>query len=100
MYYNTIILKKGCATLSKSEYTKFEKGDTIWGVDSEPVELKRYSIDHEQEAKEELAKYNCTYSSGYVWNVEEYALEYCDCDADGEFIQGSDFDLAKVKDEH
>lgn len=27
----------------------------------------------------------------------EYALEYCECDEDGEFIQGADFDLAEEK---
>lgn len=27
-------------------------------------------------------------------NVEEYALEYCETDQDGEFVEGSDYDLA------
>lgn len=58
---NTIILLEGKANLTRREYKKFAKGDTIWG------------------------------------NVTEYALEYCECDEDGEFIQGADFDLAEEK---
>lgn len=94
---NTIILKKGYARLTESEYKKFEKGDTIWGIDREPEEIKRWNIEDEAEAKAELAKHKCTYDGGNVWDIEEYALEYCECDEDGEFIQGSDFDLAEEK---
>lgn len=48
--------------------------------------------------KAELAKYNCE----YIHNIEtvhviEYALEYCQCDEDGEFIEGSDYDFAEEK---
>lgn len=95
--WNTIILKKGHEYLTEREYKNFEKGDTIYGVDSNPEELKRWNIKDEEEARAELAKYNCTYSSGNVFDIEEYALEYCECDEDGEFVQGSDFDLAKIK---
>lgn len=91
---NTIILKKGYARLTHSEYEKFEKGDTIFGLNSEPEELKRWSIEDKEEAEKELAKYKCSYSGGNVWDIEEYALEYCECDENGEFVQGSDFDLA------
>lgn len=28
-------------------------------------------------------------------DVEEYALEYCDTNTDGEFVNGSDYDLAE-----
>ena len=80
--------------MTNNEYKAFQKGDTIFGIDCNPEELKRWSIEQEQEAKTELAKHNCTYSGGYVWNIEEYALEYCECDEDGEFVEGSDFDLA------
>jgi hypothetical protein len=93
--FNTIILKKGYANLTSREYKRFSKGDTIFGIDSNPEELQRWSIEQEQDAKAELAKHNCTYSSGYVWDIEEYALEYCECDEDGEFVEGSDFDLAR-----
>lgn len=93
--YNTIILKKGFATLTNNEMKKFEKGDTIWGVDRDSEELKRWNIDQEDAAKAELAKYRCSYSSnGVLTDIEEYALEYCKCDEDGEFIEGSDYDLA------
>lgn len=92
---NTIILKKGYVRLTDKEYSRFTKGDTIFGENSAPEEIKRWGIDEVEKAKEELAKYKCEYSHGYFWDIEEYALEYCECDEDGEFIQGSDFELAK-----
>nr|DAR30122.1 MAG TPA: hypothetical protein [Caudoviricetes sp.] len=97
---NTIILLKGKLAYSVSEYKEFSKGDTIWGDTSNPEELRRWDIRQIEEAKAELAKYNCSYTraTALYW-VEEYALEYCECDEDGEFVQGSDFDLAKEKKE-
>ncbi len=92
---NTIILKKGTERLTDMEYKKFEKGDTIWGADRMPEELKRWSIDDKKLAEAELAKHKCTYKKANIWDIEEYALEYCECDEDGELIQGSDFDLAE-----
>ena len=94
--YNTIILKKGFARLTNREMENFEKGNTIWGIDSEPVEVKRWNIEDEDDAKEELEKYRCAYRecTGYV-DIEEYAIEYCSCDEDGEFTEGSNFDLAE-----
>lgn len=93
---DTIILRKGFERLSKQEFKKFEKGDTIWGADSNAEEIKRWDAKDKEEAKKELAKYKCVYSKGIeIWDVEEYALEYCECDEDGEFIQGSDYDLAE-----
>ena len=93
--FNTIILKKGEAKLSKKEYENFQKGDTIFGIDADAEEVKRWSIEEEKQAKEELERYNCLYRSGYDWDIEEYALEYCRCDEDGSFIEGSDCVLAK-----
>lgn len=93
--HNTIILKKGYLRLTDKEYEKFSKGDTIWGSDVNPDELKRWDIEDEESAEKELASYRCTYEHGYVWDIEEYALEYCHCDEDGGFIEGSDYTLAK-----
>lgn len=94
--FNTIILKKGEALLTRGEYKKFNKGDTIWGDGSEPEEIGRWNIGQEQVAKEELSKYSCAYHENIeTWSIEEYALEYCEYDEEGEFVQGSDFDLAK-----
>lgn len=98
---NTIILQRGEALLTKKEYAKFEKGDTIFGADREPKELKRWSIDQEEDAKKELQKFQCKYSVREydgLTSIEEYALEYCECDDDGEFLQGSDFQLASESD--
>lgn len=84
--------------MARERYKKFSKGDTIWGIDREPQEVKRRSIEQEQEAKEELAKHACTYhENAETWSIEEYALEYCECDEEGEFVQGSDYDLAGEK---
>lgn len=95
---NTIILLKGEALLTRDEYKKFSKGDTIWGIDRTPEEIRRWNIEQKQEAKEELEKYACTYhENAETWSVEEYALDYCECDEEGEFVQGSDFDLAVEK---
>lgn len=94
--FNTIILKTGQTTLTKSEYKNFTKGGTIFGIDSEPEELKRWVIEDEEDAKKELAKYSCEYVEyPECWSIKEYALEYCKCDEDGEFVEGSDFELAK-----
>lgn len=98
--FNTIILKKGEARLTRSEFKSFEKGDTIFGCDSEPEELKRWSSDQKEEAQAELEKYRCRYFKGAeLYYAEEYALEFCECDEEGEFISGSDYDLAEEKTE-
>ena len=54
--------------------------------------------DDKDEAEATLAKYQCEYNYGELQNtyyVTEYGLEYCDCDEDGEWEAGSDFDLAE-----
>lgn len=95
--FNTIILLHNSASITRQEWKKFEEGDLIFGADTNPTELKRWSIEQEAEAKAELAKYECSYitnSNPSLVFVEEYALEYCLTDEDGEFVEGSDFDLA------
>lgn len=92
--YNTIILIEGFEVLTDKEYKNFEKGNTIWGIDNNAKEVKRWSIEQEDEAKAELAKLTCEYANGHI---TEYALEYCECDEDGDFICGSDFELAEEK---
>ncbi len=37
--FNTIILKRGSAGLTESEFKKFEKGNTIWGNNSMPEKI-------------------------------------------------------------
>lgn len=97
--FNTIILRHGYARLTDSEYKKFETGDTIWGDNSNPEEIRRWDIGQKEEARKELAKYRCEYSKNYLHDIEEYALEYCECDEDGEFLEGSDYDLAEEKED-
>lgn len=93
---NTIILLADDASLTRREYKSFEKGDLIFGIDSEPKELKRWNIADKEEAMKELAKYKCEYKeSGGCYSIKEFALMYCECDEDGEFVEGADFDMAE-----
>lgn len=91
---NTIILKHGTKRLTDNEYKKFSKGDTIFGNDSHPDEIRCWDINQMDEAKAELAKHRCSYTHGNIWEIEEYALEYCEYD-DDEFVSGSDFEFAE-----
>ena len=57
------------------------------GADINPTELKRWNIEQEDEAKAELAKYECSYITNLNPNlvfIEEHALEYCLTNEDGE----------------
>lgn len=92
---NTIRLVKGEARLTRAEYKKFNKCDTIMGDKNDPVELNKWSIEEKEEALKELSKYRCTYHKGNTYDIEEYALEYYTEDEDGEFIEGSDYDFAE-----
>lgn len=92
---NTIILKKGTCRLTNREFSAFDKGDTIYGNDSNPEELQRWSIEEWKEAHEQLKQYNCSYQQRFnYWNICEFALEFCECDENGDFISGSDYELA------
>ena len=46
-------------------------------------------------AKNELSKFKCSYNRSFDYYViEEYGLEFCNY-FDGEFSDGSDYDLAE-----
>lgn len=93
--FNTIILWKGYEILTNKEHENFETGDTIWGDNACPEELNRWPIEYKEEAQRILAGYRSSYDKGpNLWCIEEYALEYCETDEDGEFVEGSDYDLA------
>ena len=96
MYYNTIILKHGVGSYTKKQFDNFVEGDCDCGENANPEELKRWTGDQYGLAKAELTKYRCSYrkSGGYVF-ADEYALEYCNTDEDGEFLDGSDLDIAE-----
>lgn len=91
-----IRLVKGYARLTNSEYSKFEKGDTIWGDGSSPEELNRWMAEDEAEALKALEAIKCSYSNynSQLVEVMEYALEYFTADEDGEFVEGSDYQMA------
>lgn len=90
---NTIILRHGFGEIA-------DKGDTIFGVDSNAQEIMRWPIEQRAAALEELARHKCIYrefpglGGRSIIQAEEWALEYCECDGDGERIDGSDFDLS------
>lgn len=94
--WNTIILLKGEAVLTSSEMKFFDKGDTIWGNNAEPKEVNRWRAEDEEEAKKVLSEKCSEYSKGiHDTYITEYALMYCDCDNDGEYVDGADYDLAE-----
>ena len=93
--FNTIILLHGDAVLSKMEMKKFKKGDTVINDWADATEVKRWKMSEKDEAIAELASKKCTYKKGIeLTYIDEWALEYCECDEDGEFVEGSDYDMA------
>lgn len=93
--YNTIRLLHNRVNMTTNEYKEFEHGDTIFGVGN-PEVLAKWVIDDIDDAKEELERHYCSAIGGDKYTeVEEYALEYCDMDENGEFECGSDYDLAE-----
>lgn len=48
---NMIRLLHGECRATSEEMKKFKKGDTIWGNDTDPEELKRWTIEEKEEAK-------------------------------------------------
>lgn len=95
---NTIRLLHGECRATNEEMKKFQKGDTIWGNDTDPEELKRWSIEQKEEAKKELSALRCRYVcyNEHLTDVEEYALEFFQSDESGKFVEGSDFELARM----
>lgn len=94
--FSTIRLIHGELTLTNAEFKEFEKGDAVWGCDTDPDIVKTWDISQKDEAKAELAKHRCKYSrSDQLHFIDEWALDYCLCDEEGEFLSGSDFDLAE-----
>ena len=87
--------KHGDAVLSKMEMKKFKKGDTVINDWADATEVKRWKMSEKDEAIAELASKKCTYKKGIeLTYIDEWALEYCECDEDGEFVEGSDYDMA------
>lgn len=91
---NTIILIHGTGEIK-------EKGDAVLGIDNNAAEVKRWTMEQIGEAKAELAKHRCTYHESKTFigstviQADEWALQYCECDEDGEYVTGADYDLAE-----
>lgn len=94
MYYNTIILLHGTGEIAA-------KGDAIFGIDSNAQEIQRWPIGQKADAMAALAEHRCiyreasTFTGSAVIQADEWALEFCECDEDGEYITGADYDLAE-----
>lgn len=73
----------------------YEEGDSIFGVDSCPRELKRW-INDEAAAREELKKYHCKKHINEFVFINEYALEITRVDEDEDFddAMSADYVLA------
>lgn len=89
-------LLKSEARFTKEELKGFEKGDLITGNDVNPEELKRWTGEGcREKALEELKKFNSSYYMGEtLTDVTEYAVETYEADEDGDFLDGSDYDIA------
>lgn len=48
---NMVRLLKGECRANNEELKKFQKGDTIWGNDENPEELKRWKIEEKEEGR-------------------------------------------------
>ena len=89
--YNTIIFWGKDQLLTSGEYKKFEKHSELYGE-----KIKTWQMEEKDEALKELAKHKCKYYRALEgWHIEEYWLEYCEYDEDGEFVEGSDIDFAE-----
>lgn len=93
---NVSRLLKSEARLTSEELKGFEKGDLITGNDVNPEELKRWTGEGcREKALEELKKFNSSYYMGEQFvDVTEYAVETYEADESGEFLDGSDYDIA------
>lgn len=102
--HNTIILWRGSAEFRAREWLKTAKpGDAIFGIDTSPAEVNRWPIDQEAAAWAALAECRSEYTirqgvGGPHIFAEEWALEWCECDEDGDFVEGSDYEVAPAAD--
>lgn len=98
--YNSIRLVRGETCLTLAEHDNFRDGDTLYGDNAEPEVLQVWPAEKLAEAQEELGRHFCKYERrGCSMSIVEYGLEYCDLDEDGEFMAGSDYDLAEDAEE-
>lgn len=93
---NTIILAKAEANLTKREYQEYTFGSLL--IDGDWIEeITRWKTKDERKAIEALKETQCI-----IWKhiehyeIVEYALIYCTCDEDGNFIEGSDYTFAEL----
>ena len=99
--FNTIILWKTISRLTEREFKDFHRGDAAMEHDGGTEELCRGSIGEKDAAYAELRKHKNEYYLGnQVKRIEEYGLEFCEYNEDGEYVNGSDYDFAEDDPEH
>lgn len=92
---NTIILKHGAGNVPCEKFNRFSMGDTIFGTNANPVEICRWGIDEELYALKTFVALSSKYRLFDThWYIEEYALEYCECDKDGNIIETCGYDVS------
>lgn len=90
---NTIILLHGDGEI-------VDRGDAICGVNNNAREVMRWPVAQRAAAQAELARHRCTYheqtgtGGRSVTHANEWALEYCEHDEGGEYLDGGDYELA------
>lgn len=92
---NTIILAKAEANLTKREYQSYTFGSLIMEQDYD--EITRWKIADERKAIEALKQTQCIiWKHIELYEIVEYALVYCTCDEEGNFVEGSDYVFAEL----
>lgn len=98
MNANTIRLLHGSGYVTRRELAKMTQYDTIWGDGNDPDIVKTWPIDQIAEARAELAKHCCEYGRLYdhkdAVSIDEWCIEICECDEDGDVIISGDFEMA------
>lgn len=69
-YYNTIILRHAEGSYTKKQFKNYSEGDCIYGPNTDPEELKRWTYDQLNEAKE-------TKKCPMGWDQSCYSCMHC-----------------------
>lgn len=98
MNANTIRLLHGTSHSTRRELANMTQYDTIWGDGSDPEVVKTWPIDQIAAARAELVKHACTYGELHdhtqAVSIDEWCIEICECDEDGDVIMSGDFEMA------
>lgn len=99
---DTIILIHGSSQCKARDWRKkIFPGEAVFGIDNNSQYIKKWPAEEEASAYKELSSKKCEYyrTGDTIW-LDEWALMWCECDEDGEFISGADYELAEELDHH